>query len=81
MLIALRVATSSRTRLRISAAAARCAAVLITWDQYGTKLRADHGGSSPSGVLPRASDAHSLSRSTAPASKPPNVSSMTGLTW
>ena len=56
MLIALRVATSSRTRLRISAAAARCAAVLITWDQYGTKLRADHGGSSPSGVLPRASD-------------------------
>jgi hypothetical protein len=33
MLIALRVATSSRTRLRISAAAARCAAELITCDQ------------------------------------------------
>ena len=34
----------------------------------GTKLRADQGGSSPSGVLPRASRAQSVSRLTAPAS-------------
>ena len=36
-------------------------------------MRAVQGGSSPSGVLPRASRAQSLSRSTAPASKPPKV--------
>ena len=33
MLAALRVATSSLTLLRISAAAAFCADVLTTWDQ------------------------------------------------
>ena len=66
MLAALRVATSSLTLLRISAAAAFCADVLrrVRADDLGPvggkKLRADHGGSSPSGVLPRAKRAQSL---------------------
>ena len=61
-------------------AAPRWASLDRSCDQYGMKLRADHGGSSPGGVLERAERPHPSSRLITSGAAPPNTSNTHGVT-
>ena len=58
-------------------AAPRWASLDRSCDQYGMKLRADHGGSSPGGVLERAERPHPSSRRITSGAAPPNTHGVT----
>ena len=63
-------------------AAPRWASFERSCDQYGRKLRADHGGSTPGGVLERAARPQPSNRLSTSGAAPPNTSNTQGtMSW